>query len=107
MSSCARIVLIQLNLPGVAQPIAFAQPNDGTGRLFVVSRTGNIYIYRSGTDTVDATPLLSVPVSTASEQGLLGIALHPDFASNGRFYVQHTRAAGGSNIGSSADQLTV
>lgn len=129
MSSCVRIVLIlaaltgsfvanaqtvpadlaltQLNLPGVAQPIAFAQPNDGTGRLFVVSRTGNIYIYRSGTDTVDATPLLSVPVSTASEQGLLGIALHPDFASNGRFYVQHTRAAGGSNIGSSADQLTV
>lgn len=103
----ADLTLTPLNLPGVAQPIAFAQPNDGSGRLFVVSRSGNIYIYRSGTNTVDATPYLTVPVSTSGEQGLLGIALHPDFASNGRFYVQHTRAAGGGNIGSSADQLTV
>lgn len=103
----ADLTLTALNLPGVAQPIAFAQPNDGTGRMFVVSRSGNIYIYRFNTGTVDATPLLSVPVSTSSEQGLLGLALHPDFATNGRFYVQHTRAAGGSNIGSFADQLTV
>lgn len=101
------LALTQINTTGIAQPIAFAQPNDGTGRLFIVSRTGNIYIYRIATNTVDATPLLNVPVSTNSEQGLLGIALHPDFANNGRLYVQHTRAAGGSNIGTSADQLTV
>ena len=103
----ADLTLTPLGLSGVAQPIAFAQPDDGSGRLFVVSRSGNIYIYRTGTGTVDPTPYLSVPVSTTSEQGLLGIALHPDFASNGRFFVQHTRAAGGSNIGTAADQLTV
>mgnify|MGYP002146686600 CR=1 FL=1 len=101
----ADLVLTQLNVTGVAQPIAVAQPNDGTGRLFILSRTGNIYIFRNG--AVVPTPYLSVPVSTSSEQGLLGIAFHPDFANNGRFFVQHTRAAGGTNIGTSADQLTV
>lgn len=105
----ADLTLTQLNLqpPGVSQPIAFAEPNDGTGRLFVVSRSGSIYIHRRSTNTTDATPLLTVPVSTSGEQGLLDIALHPDFASNGKLYVQHTRAAGGSNIGTAADQLTV
>jgi len=103
----ADLTLTPLSLPGVSQPIAFAQPNDGSGRLFVVSRAGGIYIHRLNTNTTDVTPLLTVPVSTSSEQGLLGIALHPNFASNGKFYVQHTRAAGGTNIGSSADQLTV
>ncbi len=101
----ADLTLTNLNVTGVAQPIAVAQPVDGSGRLFIVSRTGGIFIYRNG--AIQATPFLTVPVSTASEQGLLGLAFHPNFASNGRFFVQHTRAAGGGNIGPSADQLTV
>jgi glucose/arabinose dehydrogenase len=102
--------LQSLNLSGVSQPIAFEEPNDGSGRLFIVSRNGGIFIYRNG--AVVPTPFLTVPVSTASEQGLLGIAFHPQFASNGRFFVQHTRAAGqdpgiGPNLGTLPDQLTV
>lgn len=97
--------LTNLNISGVSEPIAFAQPDDGSGRLFIVSLNGGIFIYRNG--VVETPAFLTVPVSTSSEQGLLGIAFHPQFATNGRFYVQHTRAAGGVNIGSSPDQLTV
>lgn len=101
----ADLTLVDLNVSGVTEPIAFAEPNDGSGRLFIASLNGSIYIYRNG--AIVPTPFLTVPVSTSSEQGLLGIAFHPQFATNGRFFVQHTRAAGGSNIGSSPDQLTV
>lgn len=101
----ADLALTNLNVAGVSEPVAVAHANDGSGRLFIVSLNGDIYIYRNG--AVQPTPFLTVPVSTSSEQGLLGLAFHPNFASNGRFFVQHTRAVGGSNIGPSADQLTV
>ena len=46
----ADLTLTQIDTTGITQPIAFAQPNDGTGRMFIVSRTGNIYIYRIATN---------------------------------------------------------
>ncbi len=104
-STPADLTLTNLNVSGISEPIAVAQPDDGSGRLFIVSLNGGIFIYRNG--AVDPTPFLTVPVSTSSEQGLLGLAFHPDFANNGRFFVQHTRAPGGTNIGTVADQLTV
>jgi glucose/arabinose dehydrogenase len=100
----ADLTLTNLNITGVSEPIAFAQPNDGSGRLFIASLNGGIFIYRNG--VIESPAFLTVPVSTSSEQGLLGLAFHPQFATNGRFYVQHTRAAGGGNIGSAPDQLT-
>ncbi len=101
----ADLTLTNLNISGVSEPIAVAQPNDASGRLFIVSLNGGIFIYRNG--VVEATPFLTIPVGLSNEQGLLGLAFHPNFAINGRFFVQHTRAAGGSNIGPVADQLTV
>jgi glucose/arabinose dehydrogenase len=99
------LALQALTVPGVSQPIAVRAPNDGSGRMFIVSRTGSVFIYRNG--ALVTTPFITVPVSTSSEQGLLGLAFHPQFATNGRFYLQLTRPPGGVNIGSSADQLTV
>lgn len=100
----ADLVLTNINATGISQPIAVRQPNDGSGRLFIVSRTGSIYIYQNG--AVLPTPFLNVPSSTGGEQGLLGLAFHPQYATNGRFYVQHTRPSGGTNIGTFPDQLT-
>lgn len=101
----ADLTLTNLNITGVSQPIALAQPNDGSDRIFIVSRTGGIFIYRNG--AIQAPPFLTIPVSAGGEQGLLGLAFHPNFASNGRIFVQHTRPAGGPNLGSQPDQLTV
>jgi glucose/arabinose dehydrogenase len=102
----ADLALTVLSTPGVSQPIAVRAPNDGSGRMFIVSRTGSVYIFRNG--ALVPTPFITVAVSTSSEQGLLGLAFHPNFAQNGRFYLQLTRpAGGGANIGTSPDQLTV
>ena len=73
--------------------------HDGTGRLFVVEKGGRVkVISRDG--TVLPTPLidLSARVSKGSEQGLLGLAFHPNFRTNGRFYVDFTNLAGATVI---------
>jgi glucose/arabinose dehydrogenase len=77
---------------GLADPVNIAAPNDGSGRLFVVERVGRIRIIdRDGTllpePFLDLTELVQ---NDYLEQGLLGLAFHPDYASNGRFFVHFT-----------------
>jgi glucose/arabinose dehydrogenase len=81
---------------GLSRPLAVVQP-EGDARLFIVeqrsSTTGRIRVYKNG--AMLTTPYLSIsPVSTGNEQGLLGLAFHPDFRTNGWLYVNYTNAAG-------------
>jgi hypothetical protein len=82
---------------GLTRPV-FATAPAGDDRLFVVEKGGRIRIVAGG--TVQATDFLdlSALVSTGSEQGLLGLAFHPDYATNGRFYVSYTNTAGDSRV---------
>lgn len=76
---------------GLADPINVAAPADGSGRLFVVERPGRIRIIQDGS-LLDE-PFLDIVSEVKSdylEQGLLGLAFHPDYASNGRFFVYYT-----------------
>ncbi len=84
---------------GLARPVFVTAPPGDSTRLFIVeqrsSATGRIRIYDRTTGTLLAQPFLAInPVSTGSEQGLLGLAFHPDFAANGYFFVNFTDAAG-------------
>lgn len=85
---------------GLSRPIfvTFA-PGDET-RLFIAEQhSGRIKILDLGTLTVNATPFLTVTgLSTGSEQGLLGLAFHPSYASNGYFYVNFTDSGGTTRI---------
>jgi glucose/arabinose dehydrogenase len=75
---------------GGSEPVAIANANDGSGRLFIVEQPGRIRIY-NGTQLL-ATPFLnitSIVNSGDTEQGLLGLAFDPDFTSNGYFYVDY------------------
>ena len=75
------------------------QAPTGDDRLFLVLRTGTIRII-SGKTFLD-TPFLDITnqvTSTVSEQGLLGLAFHPDYVSNGRFFVFFTDAQGHSQV---------
>ena len=102
----AQTIPADLNLVTVAtanSPVAVRNARDGSNRLFIVEKGGVIKILKNG--SVLPTPFLTVPVSTSSEQGLLGLAFHPQFASNGKFYVTHTRASGGLVLGTTADQV--
>lgn len=88
-------------------PVAVRAPNDGSGRLFVVEKGGAIRVVKNGATL--ATPFLSVSVSTSSEQGLLGLAFHPNFGkvglpNNTEFYIAYTRPSGDPRLGSTPDQ---
>lgn len=72
-----------------AQPTALAFATDG--RVFYTEKsTGNIRVVKDG--VLAAQPLASVPVNSAGDRGLLGIALHPRFQDNRRVYVFYTRS---------------
>ena len=74
-----------------------APPSD-TGRVFIVLQGGQIRVVRH--DTLLATPFLDLSslVSCCGERGLLGLAFHPQYASNGYFYVDYTDAAGNTQV---------
>ncbi|MGI6206972.1 MAG: PQQ-dependent sugar dehydrogenase [Anaerolineae bacterium] len=73
---------------GFLDPVNVVSPPDGSGRLFVVERSGTIRVVQDG-QLLD-TPFLDLTEDTLSaflEQGLYDIEFHPDFANNGLFYV--------------------
>jgi glucose/arabinose dehydrogenase/uncharacterized cupredoxin-like copper-binding protein len=76
---------------GLADPVNVAAPNDGSGRLFIVERIGRIRIVQDGElleePFLDISELVKIDFL---EQGLLGLAFHPDYAQNGRFFVYYT-----------------
>ncbi len=78
-----------------SSPVDVQHPPDGSDRLFVVERGGNIRIVDDifGTPAKLGTAFFTVPDGTfvfGSERGLLGMAFHPDFATNGYFFVYYT-----------------
>ncbi|MGI8549322.1 MAG: PQQ-dependent sugar dehydrogenase [Dehalococcoidia bacterium] len=76
---------------GLTQPVFLTGAGDGSGRLFVVGRTGIIQIIANGSTL--ATPFLDIQTivnSNGGEQGLLGLAFHPDFQNNHRLFVAYT-----------------
>ena len=84
-------------LSGLRQPLFLASPPDGSGRLFVVEQGGTIRIAQDG--QVLARPYLDISslVVAGGERGLLGMAFHPRYAENGRFFVMYTAREGGTN----------
>jgi len=79
---------------GLSSPMTAVAPN-GDNRLFIVERAGTIRILKNG--SVNPTPFLTIgDVSTSGEGGFLGLAFHPDYASNGRFFVHYTAPDGSS-----------
>lgn len=82
---------------GLDMPLYLTTP-PGDARLFVLEQTGRIRIVTDG--EVAETPFLdlSASVSAGGEQGLLGLAFHPDYAENGRFFVNYTDTSGDTQV---------
>ncbi|MFQ5527607.1 MAG: PQQ-dependent sugar dehydrogenase, partial [Thermoanaerobaculia bacterium] len=79
---------------GFDRPLGLVPPGDGSGRLFVVEQGGRIKILDRGTELAEPFLDLSGSVSCCDERGLLGLAFHPDYASDGLFFVNYTDLAG-------------
>jgi glucose/arabinose dehydrogenase len=93
--SVSAAVRTQLVVDGLSRPVQAIAPPGDFERLFVIEQhTGHIKIIRNG---AVAGIFLSIgSLSTGGEQGLLGLAFHPDYAANGRLYVSYT--GGGNSI---------
>ncbi|RMG00816.1 MAG: hypothetical protein D6735_12950 [Acidobacteria bacterium] len=86
-------------LSGLSAPLYITSSKDGTRRLFVVQQRGIIKAVQPGTNIATDFLNISDRVSqTGTERGLLGLAFHPQFATNGYFFVNYTRASDGATV---------
>ena len=99
----ARDTLLGVQLVPIAtnvdHPSVITHAGDGSGRVFIVLQDGRIIIWDGA--QVLATPFLDIdPIvnSTGTERGLLGLAFHPDYETNGYFYVNYTDNTGGDTV---------
>ena len=85
---------LQLVATGLSSPVGVTNAGDGSGRLFVVERSGRIRVVLNG--KLQAATFLDITdrVLAGGERGLLGLAFHPDFAANRFLYVYYTGADG-------------
>lgn len=74
-------------------PVELMHAGDGTNRLFVVEQRGLVKVFRNEPGASAAETFLDISgrVTSGGETGLLGIAFHPDFKTNGQFFVNYTR----------------
>ena len=83
---------------GFVQPVRITHAGDGSGRLFVVEQGGTIRIVKNG--SVLPVPFIDISgrLISGGEQGLLGLAFPPGYATKGHFYVNYTRMADGATV---------
>ncbi|MFN2383850.1 MAG: sorbosone dehydrogenase family protein [Gemmatimonadota bacterium] len=90
-------VRLEVIAVGLDYPVFLTAPA-GDARLFVIEKAGRVQIIRGGRVLDEPFLDVSALVSTGSEQGLLSLAFHPSYATNGRFFVNYTDRAGDTQI---------
>ncbi len=83
---------------GLSSPICTRAAPGDVRRIFVVGRAGRISVIKDG--VLLATPFVDIQssVGVVGEGGLLGLAFHPDYAANGRFFVSFTDTTGANVV---------
>ena len=81
-------------------PLAMTAPDDGSDRLFVASQNGRIWVIQDG--AVLPQPLVNLDdrIQSGGEQGLLGIAVHPEFPTDPRLFMDYTDNSGDTIVAS-------
>lgn len=88
-------IAIELVVEGLTSPVALVPAGDATGRLFIVDQVGLIRILDENGALIpepflDLSDRIVELASDFDERGLLGLAFHPNYAVNGRFFVFYT-----------------
>ncbi len=80
-----------------SSPVAMIQPPNDASRWYVVEQEGRIQVFENDPEVETAGEFidLTARVLSEGEAGLLGMAFHPDFAANGRVFLNYTESAGG------------
>jgi glucose/arabinose dehydrogenase len=93
-------VLLQTVTSGLAAPVSITNAGDGSNRLFITEQAGKIRIYDGAqllpTPFLDISSLVNY--TNGGERGLFSVAFHPQYATNGYFYVNYTRKSDGAIV---------
>ena len=96
-STSAQIQLVPV-ATGLVNPVFVTGAGDGTRRLFIVEQAGTIRVMPIDGGAIPLFLDIRSRVRSGGEQGLLGLAFHPSYSSNRRFFVYYTRAADGAIV---------
>jgi glucose/arabinose dehydrogenase len=97
-ASALAAVQLQPVLTGLSSPLYVTHARDGSNRLFILEQGGRILVLQPG----GAAPTVFLDITTnvlsGGEQGLLGLAFHPQYTGNRRFFVHYTRQSDGAIV---------
>ncbi len=87
-------------LTGMNNPVYLTNARDGSNRLFILEQPGRIRILPPGATSPLPTAFLDIvsKISSGGERGLLGLAFHPQYTANRRFFVNYTRTGDGATV---------
>jgi glucose/arabinose dehydrogenase len=93
----SQTIALETFATGFTNPVEITHAGDS--RLFVLQQEGQIRILNAD-GTINSTPFLNITaiISSGGERGLLGLAFHPEYDSNGYFYVYYNNANGGTTV---------
>jgi hypothetical protein len=83
---------------GLSSPVFVAHAGDASNRLFIVERGGIIRVLQPGASTPSVFLDIRTKLVAGGDQGLLGLAFHPQYLTSGRFFVFYTRAGDGTLV---------
>lgn len=107
------VITREVVVTGMSSPLQVTAPPGDTERIFVVERGGLIRIIDKDTSTILGTPFLNVDdspntnVDAQGEGGLLSMAFHPSYSSNGFFFVYYTTNIPGPGFSTRVSRFTV
>jgi glucose/arabinose dehydrogenase len=90
--------LVPVVTSGLSRPVYLSAPTGDTSRLFVVEQSGQIRIVQHGQLLPAAFLDIQTRLVSGGEQGLLSVAFHPNYATNGYFYVNYTDLNGDTRV---------
>jgi len=97
-SQTSPIIALQPFVSGLSSPLLVTNAKDGTRRLFIVQQGGIIKVVQPGSNTPTDFLNITSKIVSGGERGLLGLTFHPQFATNGYFFVNYTRIGDGATI---------
>ncbi|HWC75956.1 MAG TPA: PQQ-dependent sugar dehydrogenase, partial [Blastocatellia bacterium] len=89
---------LQPFLSGLTSPILLTNAGDGTNRIFIAEQGGIIKVVQPGSITPTVFLNITSKVLSGGERGLLGLAFHPQYSTNRRFFVHYSRQPDGVNV---------
>ena len=104
ISDAPASALTTVRVPGIyLRPTLITAPPEDTSRLFIVEQDGTIRVVKDGVllpaAFLDVSALTQSPADGGhEEEGLLGLAFHPAYATNGLFFIYHADATGANNL---------